>query len=27
VRLTVSAPGKRTPLVWPGVFPAKAPAW
>jgi len=27
VRLTVSAPGKRTPLVWPGVFPSRAPAW
>ena len=27
VRLTVSAAGKRTPLVWPPVFPVKAPAW
>lgn len=27
VRLTVSAAGKRTPLVWPSVFPVKAPAW
>lgn len=27
VRLTVSAAGKRAPLVWPGVFPAKVPGW
>jgi type VI secretion system protein ImpL len=27
IRLTVSAAGKRTPLVWPPVFPVKAPAW
>ncbi|MTW03751.1 hypothetical protein GM668_16840 [Duganella ginsengisoli] len=27
VRLTVSAAGKRAPLVWPGAFPAKVPAW
>ena len=27
VRLTVSGPGKRTPLLWPGVFPAKVMAW
>lgn len=27
VRLSVSAAGKRAPLVWPPVFPAKAPAW
>ncbi|WP_229212117.1 type VI secretion system protein [Duganella sp. BJB475] len=27
VRLTVSAAGKRAPLVWPPVFPVKAPAW
>jgi len=27
VRLSVSAAGKRAPLLWPNVFPAKAPAW
>jgi len=27
VRLTVSAAGKRAPLVWPPAFPVKAPAW
>ncbi|HEX8609713.1 MAG TPA: type VI secretion system protein [Telluria sp.] len=27
LRLSVSAPGKRTPLAWPAVFPAQAPAW
>ncbi|MDN2710541.1 type VI secretion system protein [Janthinobacterium sp. SUN118] len=27
VRLAVSAPGKRTPLAWPAVFPVQAPAW
>jgi type VI secretion system protein ImpL len=27
VRMVVSAPGKRTPLVWPGHFPSQAPVW
>jgi len=27
VRLTLSAPGKRTPLPWPSGFPAKVPTW
>lgn len=27
IRVAVSAPGKRAPLAWPGVFPAKAMAW
>ncbi|RSZ60512.1 hypothetical protein HF313_19490 [Massilia atriviolacea] len=27
LRLSVSAPGKRTPLAWPSVFPAQAPPW
>ena len=27
LRLSVSAPGKRTPLAWPSAFPAQVPAW
>ncbi|WP_226929298.1 type VI secretion system protein [Janthinobacterium aquaticum] len=27
VRLSVSAPGKRAPLAWPSVFPARIPTW
>jgi type VI secretion system protein ImpL len=27
LRLSVSAPGKRTPLAWPTVFPTQVPAW
>jgi type VI secretion system protein ImpL len=27
VRLTLSAPGKRTPLAWPSAFPVKVPTW
>jgi type VI secretion system protein ImpL len=27
LRLGVSAPGKRTPLAWPAVFPSRVPAW
>lgn len=27
LRMVVSAAGKRTPLVWPGYFPAQAPDW
>ena len=27
VRLTLSAPGKRSPLAWPSAFPVKMPTW
>jgi type VI secretion system protein ImpL len=27
LRLSVSAPGKRAPLAWPGAFPTRAPEW
>ena len=27
IRLSVSPPGKRAPLAWPGVFPARVAAW
>lgn len=27
LRLSVSAPGKRTPLAWPAAFPSQVPAW
>lgn len=27
LRLNISAPGKRSPLAWPAVFPAQVPAW
>ena len=27
LRLGVSAPGKRTPLAWPAVFPPRVPVW
>jgi type VI secretion system protein ImpL len=27
LKLTLSPAGKRTPLAWPGVFPARAPEW
>lgn len=27
LKLTLSPAGKRAPLAWPGVFPARAPEW
>ena len=27
LRLTLSPVGKKTPLVWPGLFPVRAPEW